>query len=326
MTLIAVAIIFLALGPTPAPQAVKLDELRGDAEAGDSRAMWLLARDLSDARSDESMREAFRWQLTAAEAGWAPAMFDVSFHYQMGAGGPRDLAAGRAWRDRGFAALEASEYYSSQSVGCTMAFCEWRTPDGDIFAVSCSQGPGITLVEICDGTDPRELAKTRDFKTWRTVEVVGKAYLFGNADWAVDRDIDAGIRWLTQAGEAGCAGAYMLLGDVFGGNYPAFGRANQEEAIRFYRQAQTDGVSRAELEIAKQHFLRGPPDDVSVGLALLVDLANRGQWEAADYLADIYRRGWIGEPNEAEASAWAARAASLAPDAATAADPHVESC
>lgn len=117
------------------------------------------------------------------------------------------------------------------------------------------------------------------------------------------------LRLWRPLAEAGVAAAQYNLGFLYESGWGV--PRDYREAAKWYELAADQGNAKAEFNLGLMRIDgSGVTKNIPIGLALVEQSAAKGHTKAQEFLADAYREGRYGLPqDEAKAKAWAAKAA-----------------
>jgi hypothetical protein len=252
--------------------------------AGSPEALFALAvkHDKGDDRIKEDKREAFKWYLKSAEAGYLAAMARVGVMAGSGEGTAVNPQEAVKWLTAAAARDQAGAMHALGRM--------YMAGKG----VVADQGKAADLLgraaRMGDVQAKRELSRQADSLDPATM----------------DRD---SLKWLEQAAEAGDVKAMYGLGLVFrnGGNGIA---QNSALAARWFMEAAKNGQAGAQFRYAES--LAGG-DGVEKSMVAAVtwyrQAAEQGESAAMFRLGEIYAGGEGVKKNYAEAAGWLKKAA-----------------
>jgi len=205
---------------------------------------------------------------------------------------------------------------------------EWFANAAGRGLVSAMIENGLALIEGSGQPgsirDPRRgvdwLQRAADAGSTRAMNILGSVYQFGksssNPSLAVTQDSQLALLWYGRAAEGGDSNAQVRLAQMMeaGKGLPS---AQPEIAERYWRLAAHGGSAFAQVEFADRlrHGLLLVKEEYGERetIRLLQQAMSQGSAQAADELAEIYRKGELGEEkNPIEAMKLAYHAIDLA--------------
>jgi hypothetical protein len=254
--------------------------LRRSATRGFSRAQFAFGQRLywgwGGLKPDK--KEGFEWWLVAAENGNASAMLAIGETYLYGREGVpgEDLA-------------QAEKYYNQALL---LGNLEAETNLGFLYGMKATKAQKAGATKSFEQASEKKLAYFQSAaQKGSSSGMYQLAYMYRFGDY-VKVDLQKAIEWYTKSTAAGNADAAEALGQLYAYDSTELGKAQPEEAAKYFRiaiglRSETAGIELADL--IRNGKVKSKTRDEAV--QLYEQAVSKGALRAAAGLSEVYLKG-----------------------------------